>query len=81
MTALRIGALQRWLGAVFLLAAAMMAVTLLNRPTLSDDMYRYVWEGRVQANGFSPYRYPPNALNSAACKMASSGRTSTASPM
>ena len=62
VTALRIGALsQRWLGAVFLLAAAMMAVTLLNRPTLSDDMYRYVWEGRVQANGFSPYLYPPNA--------------------
>lgn len=60
--ALQLGALSgRALAAVFLLAAAMMAVTLINRPTLSDDMYRYVWEGRVQANGFSPYRYPPSA--------------------
>lgn len=62
VAALRLGALSgRALVLVFLLAAAMLAVTLVNRPTLSDDMYRYVWEGRVQASGFSPYRYPPNA--------------------
>jgi hypothetical protein len=24
-------------------------------------MYRYVWNGRVQAQGISPYRYPPKA--------------------
>lgn len=30
-------------------------------PTLSDDMFRYVWDGRVQGHGVSPYRYPPNA--------------------
>jgi len=24
-------------------------------------MYRYVWDGRVQAQGISPYRYSPNA--------------------
>jgi hypothetical protein len=36
-------------------------VLLPSRPTLSDDMYRYVWDGRVQAHGLSPYRYPPNA--------------------
>jgi len=34
---------------------------LPTRPTLSDDMYRYVWDGRVQAYGLSPYRYPPAA--------------------
>ncbi len=62
VAALRLGALTgQTLAALFLLAAAMMAVTLINRPTLSDDMYRYVWEGRVQANGFSPYLYSPNA--------------------
>lgn len=32
-----------------------------SRPTLSDDMYRYVWDGRVQANGINPYRYASNA--------------------
>lgn len=37
------------------------AVFLPVTPTLSDDMYRYVWDGRVQAAGISPYRYPPNA--------------------
>lgn len=28
-------------------------------PTLSDDAYRYVWDGRVQAAGINPYRYSP----------------------
>jgi hypothetical protein len=39
----------------------MMALLLFTRPTLSDDMYRYVWDGRVQGQGISPYRYPPDA--------------------
>lgn len=36
-------------------------VLLPTRPTLSDDMFRYVWDGRVQAAGLSPYRYAPDA--------------------
>src|SRR5712692_773247 len=28
-------------------------------PYLSDDVYRYVWDGRVQAAGMNPYRYFP----------------------
>ncbi len=28
---------------------------------LSRDMYRYVWDGRVQQNGMNPYRYAPEA--------------------
>ncbi len=28
-------------------------------PFLSDDIYRYVWDGRVQAAGANPYRYVP----------------------
>jgi len=43
------------------LAALSFAILTLTRPTLSDDMYRYVWDGRVQAQGISPYRFPPNA--------------------
>ncbi|GGM37499.1 glycosyltransferase 87 family protein [Dactylosporangium sucinum] len=31
-------------------------------PTSSDDMYRYVWDGRVQLAGVDPYRHPPSAL-------------------
>ena len=29
-------------------------------PILSDDLYRYVWDGLVQAEGYNPYRYTPN---------------------
>ena len=45
----------------FGLAAAMQGILVFMNPTLSDDMYRYVWDGRVQAQGISPYLYPPNA--------------------
>src|SRR5205814_4269447 len=29
------------------------------QPLLSDDVYRYVWDGRVQAAGINPYRFVP----------------------
>jgi alpha-1,6-mannosyltransferase len=51
----------RVLFGIFAMAALMQGVLIFSRPTLSDDMYRYVWDGRVQAHGVSPYRYPPNA--------------------
>ena len=28
---------------------------------LSKDMYRYIWDGRMQQNGINPYRHPPDA--------------------
>ena len=28
---------------------------------LSRDMYRYIWDGRVQQDGINPYLYPPQA--------------------
>lgn len=31
-------------------------------PTLSDDFQRYLWEGWVQLQGYSPYRYSPTEL-------------------
>jgi hypothetical protein len=45
----------------FAFAIAIQGLLLFSRPALSDDMYRYVWDGRVQAQGISPYRYPPDA--------------------
>jgi hypothetical protein len=33
---------------------------LFSPPFLSSDMYRYVWDGKVQAAGISPYRYIPD---------------------
>lgn len=49
------------LAAVLLLAAAMRIVTFLPPPLLSTDVYRYVWDGRVQAAGVNPYLYLPDA--------------------
>jgi hypothetical protein len=33
---------------------------VLSTPYLSNDAYRYVWDGRVQARGLNPYRFPPS---------------------
>ena len=30
-------------------------------PFLSTDIFRYVWDGQVQAAGINPYRYVPAA--------------------
>ena len=30
-------------------------------PTLSSDVFRYIWDGHVAANGVSPYAHPINA--------------------
>lgn len=28
-------------------------------PGLTDDLYRYIWDGWLQVEGINPYRYPP----------------------
>jgi len=44
-------------------------VTVLDSPVLlSSDLYRYLWDGRVQWAGISPYRYPPAAAELAALR-------------
>lgn len=51
----------RWLILLFAFALLFRAVLIFTPPRLSDDMYRYVWDGRVQASGMNPYAYPPSA--------------------
>ncbi|MFB6263588.1 MAG: hypothetical protein ABEL76_08185, partial [Bradymonadaceae bacterium] len=44
------------------LAAAAARLLLLPRdPLLSDDIYRYVWDGRVGWAGINPFEYAPDA--------------------
>ena len=50
---------RRALPGVLILAAAMRVAPLLGLPLLSSDVYRYVWDGRVQAAGINPYLYRP----------------------
>lgn len=42
------------------LAIAFRAPLWTTEPTLSDDLYRYRWEGNVQAHGWNPYAVAPN---------------------
>jgi hypothetical protein len=39
--------------------AALARAFLIAAPPVSTDIYRYVWDGRVQAAGVNPYRYRP----------------------
>ncbi|MBB2901875.1 hypothetical protein FHR75_002690 [Kineococcus radiotolerans] len=48
---------RRALGLVVLLAALCQLPALTSIPLSSTDAYRYVWDGRVQLAGVSPYRY------------------------
>ncbi len=44
-----------------LVAAVILRVIFLpGVPSLTDDFYRYQWDGRVQQAGINPYRYAPN---------------------
>jgi hypothetical protein len=47
------------LRAALVAAVAMRLIFLPFAPSLSDDVYRYVWDGRVQLAGLNPYRYAP----------------------
>ncbi len=40
-------------------AIACRLILLTAPPTLSDDVYRYLWEGRVLLHGGNPWRWPP----------------------
>lgn len=53
----------RWVtvALVIFFGAASRAVLAPQRPYLSSDVYRYVWDGHVQAAGINPYRYVPEA--------------------
>jgi hypothetical protein len=53
------GLSRRVLMAVLAVAALLRLAVLLAPPYLSDDINRYVWDGRVEAAGINPYRYVP----------------------
>jgi len=53
------GLSRRALLAVLALAAVMRLAVLLAPPYLSDDINRYVWDGRVEGAAINPYRYIP----------------------
>ncbi|WP_188404706.1 polyprenol phosphomannose-dependent alpha 1,6 mannosyltransferase MptB [Psychroflexus salis] len=38
------------------------ALFLFSTPNLSQDFYRFIWDGRMLANGISPYLFTPNEI-------------------
>ena len=50
---------RRTLFVVIAFAALFRLWPVMAEPRLSDDIYRYVWDGRVQAAGVNPYRHIP----------------------
>jgi len=51
----------RFLTVVLLFAVLLRIGAVFAPPYLSDDIYRYVWDGRVQAAGINPYRFVPDS--------------------
>lgn len=48
---------------VIILATALCCrfLMLFSQPALSDDIYRYVWEGRITVSGINPYLHAPSS--------------------
>ena len=49
---------RRWMGVAVLLRL----VFLFSTPVLSDDFFRFVWDGRLLVAGVNPYLYLPSNL-------------------
>jgi alpha-1,6-mannosyltransferase len=56
---LRFSWLKKTVWVVLAAVAPLRLALLAAPPMLSTDIYRYVWDGRVQAAGINPYRYVP----------------------
>jgi alpha-1,6-mannosyltransferase len=49
----------RYLAVVVVGALALRAWAVTTEPGHSDDVYRYLWDARVQQHGYNPYLAPP----------------------
>jgi alpha-1,6-mannosyltransferase len=47
------------LAVIGVVAVLARGILISSPPTLSNDIYRFVWDGRVMAAGLSPYAYAP----------------------
>jgi hypothetical protein len=52
---------RRAIPLILLSGIAIQLAALSAPPRSSDDLYRYIWDGRVQVQGIDPYRYVPAA--------------------
>jgi Glycosyltransferase family 87 len=59
VTAVRGMAPRRAVPAILAGGALLQLLAVCWPPRTTDDFYRYIWDGRVQAAGIDPYRYAP----------------------
>ena len=57
----RLGPSRGQLPIIVVVAVLLRVPAWLTPPTHSDDVYRYLWDGRVQRAGINPYRFAPDA--------------------
>ncbi|MEO5570757.1 MAG: hypothetical protein ABIT08_04905 [Bacteroidia bacterium] len=50
----------KWLVGVAIL---FRVILLFQIPNLSDDYFRFIWDGRILAHGYNPFLYLPNEIN------------------
>jgi alpha-1,6-mannosyltransferase len=50
---------QSWVP-YLLLGILLRAILLFAMPNLSDDIYRFIWDGRLTAQGIHPFSFPPS---------------------
>ncbi len=50
---------KRSLAVILLVAVIIRMMMVVCSPTLSDDVYRYAWEGKIQTAGLNPYNHTP----------------------
>ncbi len=72
---------NRWtLAIIVVCAVGCRLVCLFSPPFLSSDIFRYVWDGQVQAAGINPFRYIPADAHLAFLRDRISTPTSIAEP-
>ena len=50
------------LTSIFLLGIICRLIFWNHIPALSQDFYRFIWDGNIQLLGINPYRYTPNEI-------------------
>jgi hypothetical protein len=64
---------RRWLTFIIVIAVFGRAAMLAAPPSLSDDIYRYLWEGRIMTEGYNPFEFAPDAAELQALRDANYG--------
>lgn len=47
---------------ILLMGLAFRAILIPSNQIQEDDIYRYLWDGKVYANGINPYKYSPDQV-------------------